>query len=244
MNLKKRSELKREVKRTYKGHWGRAVSMGLLPMILVILIEQIVNRMAPKPEVEQTMTYGGGFSYFSENFFNPLILIIIIVFAFVLVNQKFSVQSMSLNWLRTREKPEFSWGSVFNAKYFKGTIIIFLLEVFFTFLWSLLLIIPGLVKSYSYSQALFIYKDAVDAGETNISYLDCITKSREMMNGNKWHMFVLNLSFLGWIILSMITLFIGYLWLIPYTAGTYAAFYDDVKEKFNQKLNSETSDNI
>ena len=63
-----------------------------------------------------------------------------------------------------------------------------------------------------------------------VSALDCITESRKMMDGHKWEYFVLQLSFIGWGILSILSLGIGFLWLNPYANATYATFYDNLTE--------------
>jgi uncharacterized membrane protein len=94
----------------------------------------------------------------------------------------------------------------------------------FTFLWSLLLFIPGIIKSYSYSMTLYIISE-----DPSIGVMDAITKSREMMNGYKFKKFLLDLSFIGWFLLCIITLGIGFLWFIPYVGVAGAAFYNDIK---------------
>lgn len=71
----------------------------------------------------------------------------------------------------------------------------------FTFLWSLLLIVPGIVKSLSYSQSMLIFFDNKHAG-TPISYLDAITESRKMMTGHKLNFLLFQLSFIGWSFIS------------------------------------------
>lgn len=101
-----------------------------------------------------------------------------------------------------------------------------LLRSLFTFLWTLLLVVPGIIKAISYSQTLFI---AIDNPE--ISANDAIDKSKEMMNGYKWKYFLLALSFIGWIILGIFTLGIGFLWIIPYISIANAKFYEDLKNQ-------------
>jgi len=101
----------------------------------------------------------------------------------------------------------------------------FLMGVY-TFLWSLLLIIPGIIKSYSYRLTPFILND-----EPELSFNAAIEKSMAMMNGNKMKLFLLDLSFIGWILLAILTLGIGYLWLVPYMATSTAAFYEDLKKE-------------
>jgi len=96
----------------------------------------------------------------------------------------------------------------------------------FTLLWSLLLIIPGIIASLSYSQTYYILAD-----DEKISAREAIKKSKKIMMGNKWKYFVLGLSFLGWFILSIFTLGIGLIWLLPYMNISMAKFYEDVKEQ-------------
>ena len=93
----------------------------------------------------------------------------------------------------------------------------------FIFLWSLLFVIPGIIKSYSYSMSNFIM-----AENPEMSAKEAMEVSMEMMRGNKWRLFCLELSFIGWGILCLFTLGIGYLWLNPYINASLAAFYDDV----------------
>ena len=100
-----------------------------------------------------------------------------------------------------------------------------LLVGFFTALWSLLLIIPGIIAAINYSLVYFVKLDNPELGA-----LEVLRKSKEMMNGHKWDFFVLILSFLGWAILGIFTLGILYLWLVPYMQVTYANFYNSLKE--------------
>ena len=94
----------------------------------------------------------------------------------------------------------------------------------FTILWSLLLVIPGIIKSYSYAMTSFILK-----GEPEMKNNAAIEKSMAMMEGNKMKLFMLDLSFIGWAILCIFTLGIGLLFLQPYVAISRAAFYEDLK---------------
>lgn len=93
----------------------------------------------------------------------------------------------------------------------------------FTFLWSLCLIIPGIIKTYSYSMAGFIMTE-----NPEMTAKEAMEVSMKMMRGNKWRLFCLQLSFIGWAILAIFTLGIGYLWLTPYVNAATAAFYDEI----------------
>ena len=101
------------------------------------------------------------------------------------------------------------------------------LQILYIFLWSLLFWIPGIVKSYSYAMTEYILLD-----NPELTANEAITKSREMMNGYKWKLFVLDLSFIGWRILCMIPLLgtvLGLLYVNPYVAATRAQFYEELK---------------
>ncbi len=105
-------------------------------------------------------------------------------------------------------------------------IILGILHGLFIFLWSLLFIIPGIVKSYSYAMAYYIKIDNPD-----ISANDAITESRKMMDGQKMRLFLLDLSFIGWMILGVLALGIGVLWVDAYKETTRIHFYEELKAK-------------
>jgi uncharacterized membrane protein len=108
---------------------------------------------------------------------------------------------------------------------FGQSFLLFLLQNIFIFLWTILFIIPGIVKGLSYSMAFFILRD-----NPSISALDAINASKKMMHGHKARLFGLCLSFIGWALLSILTLGIGYLWLLPYMTLSFANFYEDLKQ--------------
>ncbi|WP_243525326.1 DUF975 family protein [Bacillus pseudomycoides] len=107
------------------------------------------------------------------------------------------------------------------------SILIYLLMDIYILLWTLLFIIPGIVKSFSYTMTFFILND-----HPEFKMNQAITESRRMMNGYKMDYFLICLSFIGWFILSIVTLGIGFLWLIPYFYTTKAAFYEKVSQDY------------
>lgn len=123
---------------------------------------------------------------------------------------------------------------VFNGVDFIPIFLIKILTYIFTYLWGLLLVIPGIVKSYSYSQSYFIYKDlATHKDVRTMGATSFISESRNLMKGHKARLFWLDISFIGWYLLGFLTLGIGLLWINPYVQATKAAFYDDLaKGKF------------
>ena len=109
-------------------------------------------------------------------------------------------------------------------KNFERALILYVVKTVFIFLWSLLLIIPGIVAAIKYSMATYILHD-----NPEISGMDALNRSKEMMHGQKGKLFGLYLSFIGWAILCLFTFGIGYLWLFPYIKASEANFYEDLK---------------
>lgn len=93
-------------------------------------------------------------------------------------------------------------------------------------LWCLLFILPVFVMAFAYGLTPYILKD-----NPELSCWEASKRSREMMKGHKFDLFWLELSFIGWMLLSIFTLGIGFFWLIPYMQTAVAAFYNDISGK-------------
>lgn len=93
----------------------------------------------------------------------------------------------------------------------------------FTFLWTLLFIIPGVVAVYRYAMVPYLMAEFPE-----LKVMDAMRESKRLMKGNKWRLFCLHWSFIGWDLLAVLTLGIGYLFVTPYTRMAEAAFYLDV----------------
>ncbi len=133
---------------------------------------------------------------------------------------------ISIFSLSLARKEEAELNQIFEGfKNFGTALITYFLVLLFITLWSLLLIIPGIIAALSYSQVFFIL-----AEDNSIGAMDAIKKSKKMMYGYKWKYFLLSLRFLGWAIVCLLTLGIGFLWLAPYAEVSYANFYDDIKK--------------
>ena len=131
--------------------------------------------------------------------------------------------AVNLNLIRTKTAKIEDLFS--GCKNFVTNFVAYLLMQVFIALWSLLFLIPGIVKSYSYAMTMYILND-----HPEMSASEAITESRKMMNGHKGELFVLHLSFLGWGILSSFTFGILLLYVMPYMQATSAAFYEKLKE--------------
>ncbi len=103
---------------------------------------------------------------------------------------------------------------------FGGLVVLGLMQSIFVFLWSLLFFIPGIIKGLGYSQAYYI-----KAEHPEYDWKTCLSSSEAMMKGHKGELFVLSLSFIGWMIVGSLACGIGTLWVAPYMQCTMANFY-------------------
>lgn len=118
--------------------------------------------------------------------------------------------------------------------YWKNMIVVRILRELIVFLFTLLFIIPGIIASYSYAMVPYIM-----AENPEMNARDALARSKQIMEGNRWRLFCLQFSFIGWNILSSLTLGIGYLWLTPYTSAAEAAFYNDITAE--ERMKTETA---
>ncbi len=109
-------------------------------------------------------------------------------------------------------------------KSFERALVLYIVRTIFVILWSLLLIFPGIIATLRYSMAIYVLHD-----NPELSGMEALSRSKEMMDGHKGKLFGLYLSFIGWAILCPFTLGIGYLWLFPYIKASEANFYEDLK---------------
>lgn len=135
------------------------------------------------------------------------------------------------------KKTNNAWGAAFSQ--FKNNrsgyfITTWFLSTVRCILWSLLLFIPGLIKGLAYSQALYIMQDAVD-DKAPMTANEAIALSQKVMDGHKWELLGLMLSFLGWFILSIITCGIGFFWTLPYMFTTLAEYHKYVMADYNKQ---------
>lgn len=128
-----------------------------------------------------------------------------------------------------------------NEKYSKDDIFKYVGNVFpiisisllisiFTFLWSILFIIPGIIAALSYSMAYYIYAENQDKMP-----MDYINESKQMMKGYKMDLFIFILSFIGWMLLSVVTFGIALIYVIPYVSISEAIYYDELKKIHENK---------
>lgn len=150
--------------------------------------------------------------------------VIIIIFAVLLVTLGFAIEVGKSRFFLDGFKGDVRIGklfSTFNSEQYLLIVKTQFLRTLYTFLWTLLFIIPGIIKSYEYKMVPYIL-----AEEPTLSSKEAIQRSRDMTRGHKTDMFVLDLSFIGWYLLGSILLGIGILFVNPYFEASYARLYN------------------
>ena len=153
-----------------------------------------------------------------------MFLIMAVVFAVLLITVGFAIEVGKSRFFLEGFKGDVSIGklfSTFNSGEYFFIVKTQFLRALYNFLWTLLLIIPGIVKAYEYKFVPYILSQ-----EPDLSPKEVITKSREMASGHKWDMFVLDLSFMGWYLLGWLLFGIGLFFVNPYIEATYASLYN------------------
>lgn len=157
---------------------------------------------------------------------SPAILHLIGLVLFILaLPLTWGYQTLFLGAVRGGEATAKDMFEGYNKELFSRVLTTTLLYYVYVFLWSLLLLIPGCIKSYSYAMTPYILKDNPEM-KNNAA----IEESMRMMDGHKLELFLLDLSFIGWAILSILTCCIGFLWLVPYMNMARVNFYEDLKK--------------
>ena len=191
-----RAELKQQAKDQLRGRWGGAIGAFVLVYLVIVVVSGLVYVLPVGGIV--TLILAG-----------PLMVGLIIY---------------CMNLINTSEKVDVS--TAFKGfSIFGPALATYLWEMLWVYIWMLLFVIPGIIKAYSYSQALYVIAD-----NPNIGARQALKISMRMTQGYKWKIFVMQLSFIGWGLLCMLSLYIGYLWLAPYMQLTMTNMYYKLKE--------------
>ncbi len=185
---------------------------------LIIGIGNYANIIA---NIYNTSGYGyiANINYFSLPFFKFFSFAI----SFLLIPMlMFSIQNASLQVARDKEIKYSMLKYGFNRLF--DSVILNLLRTLFVFLWSLLLVVPGILKSYSYRMAPYLMID-----DKNLTPREALKLSTRIMDGHRFELFVLDISFIGWYILWWITAGVFSLYVLPYRQTSEALFYLNLK---------------
>ncbi|MCL2002355.1 DUF975 family protein [Candidatus Saccharibacteria bacterium] len=190
-----------------------------------------MNRVELKDRAKKALN-GKVFAFFLVLFIPSLIMSLIgatgwgaIAAILVAGSLQYAMSFIFINSLRKNTSPKLEdLLAGFKDNNFGRSLEGYVRVVVFVFLWSLLFVIPGIIKAIAYSQMFFLMADnkGMTAGEAQ-------KKSMAIMNGNKMNYFVLMLSFLPWVLLVAITFGLAFIYVGPYMELTLAAFYDKIK---------------
>lgn len=224
------SEFRRIARDKLRGHWGRSVLVTFI-VSLICGISSIYNLIRDLGHMDYDLLFSGNYSDFLAGYtsvetagsvFGTLmslalsIAVILFSGALALGHCKYYIDLVAEN--RQDEV------SVIFSRFdiFLKAMGLNLFMGLFIWLWSLLFIVPGIIATYRYRLAPYLM-----AENPGLGIREAVNMSKELMAGHKWRLFCLELSFIGWGILSALTCGIGDLWLNPYIYAANAAFYVD-----------------
>lgn len=223
-----RQELKFKSKMTIRDSNPKIIYVGLVVVLVLSLISYLAANLYISYEDQMLLlnyalmeNYDAAMRVYFSAF--PSVWENLIVIALEIVGDIFSLGFIIflLNSIR-RAAPV--WGNLLDGfGMIWRFIALSILQWVFVFLWSLLLVVPGIIASYRYRMAVYLLID-----HPEMSPMDCIRESKRMMVGHKGELFTLDLSFIGWSLLCNIP-FVGYaamVWVVPYTETVYAMYYD------------------
>lgn len=220
-----RANIKSRSKEQLKGRWGLIIGTLLLGTILMnlgntiysmILYNRLINANSINEMFEASNTL-------SKSGYNAISVLWSLLLSGVF---QFGINRFLLNFTDNTRDPKIQdLFSGFNVIF--KTIGITVLQGLIITLGFILLIIPGIIFSFMYSQTFYIL-----AEDNSKSVMECLKESRNMMKGHKFEMFILMLSFIGWILLSVVTLGIALLWVKPYMSTTYCNYYNELRREY------------
>ncbi|MDR0922473.1 MAG: DUF975 family protein [Lactobacillales bacterium] len=231
--MESRVELKNRAKNILDGRRGKFAILAIVPMIFDLNIQFSSNIDSFRSIVDKYTPFGAHVSVRSNRFFSDLATFGLktqnIITDFISMFFIVAIMWVSLDLLRRKKDDVQLPEDLFLVgKNFVSYLAAFFMQWIYLGLWSLLFLIPGIVKSYSYAMTYYVLKDGYEVTGKMPSTNEAITRSRELMYGHKWELFILDLSFIPWRFLSLITLGVGSLWVTPYVTATKAAFYENL----------------
>lgn len=236
MNIRK---LKIEAKQNFRKYYWSSVLAGILLKLFGAI--SVTSMSSSKPgdisflkEVFLSQDYSDILEFISGGaFIFAVIAILLSVFVVNIISVGGDYFHLKC---RKTDAENVSCGDVFwgfRGEHYGNVVKTMFLKNLFIFLWSLLLIIPGIIKAFQYALVGYIISE-----NPQISSKEALAKSQMMMKGYKWKLFALYLSFILWSILSILTFgMLGIFWVNPYKYHTHAAFYEAIKNNMQAAEN-------
>ena len=207
-------KMKRRSLDALKGNWGKAILLTVLISIITVLIPtamDIQRSGGVEPWVNEEAP-GSLFSFVYEIVLMPFYVGVSWFYISLVRKEKAQIRDIFKIYQDGRLTLKLIWT--------------YIVMIFFILLWTLLLIVPGIIKSISYSQTLYILRDHPEYSATQ-----AITESRRLMDGYKWKYVLFLLSFIGWFLLTAVTFGLAWFFVGPYFSAAQAVFYDELKEQ-------------
>lgn len=209
-------EYRAKARQVLQGYWGEAAILSLIVIIATVLCSG-----------------GNVYSSFSgSDHFQAFGSITTLLEILVLTPLGFGFSQVILGFYRGKESLDFSglfrpFREDFPRTVCVGIIMMCLISVASIFTLGIL----GIYLGCCYAMVPYLLRDYPE-----LTWREVLRTSREMMDGHKWDYFCLQLSFIGWIVLSILTCGLGLLLLMPYMSVAEAAFYDDLKEETIEEI--------
>lgn len=214
-----REEMKNAAKNVLSGRWKTVIAVTLVYILITAAIQVAIYIAFPyRAHHRFTLIYN------------------IASFASIIITAPLQIGFLKyyIKFINTNGEADIE--ELFSGFNIAGkAILLYFWVLLWTCLWMLLLVIPGLIKYISYSQSFYIL-----AENPEISVRQAMRTSIEMTDGFKLDMFVMYLSFIGWLIAAALTLGIGFFWLIPYVTMTLTFMYFELKKNLlyrNKEIN-------
>jgi len=236
--MKIAEDFRRIARNALTNKWLIAVLVGLVAVLLGGLASEgpqvKINIDASNADVsfsfagQNIFSTGGGLNsdiaaFIAGAFFFFIIIALVMGVIYFILGSFVGVGYAKFN-LNLVDKKETAFETLFEYfSYWRTTAVMRLLRGLYVFLWSLLFVIPGIVAGFSYAMT-----DYIMAENPELTASEAIEQSKAMMMGNRFRLFCLQFSFIGWDILATLAFGIGHLWLTPYKQAAYAAFYREV----------------
>ncbi len=231
------SDYRQHARRVLAGHWGTAILVGFVATILGgngnpnvnLQITQNIGEIDPYSIPPQTYAL----LFTITSIIATAALVMSIVYFLLGGVIQLGSAKYHLNLIDGRDSSFSDLFSQFSR--FGSALVMNLLQGIFVLLWMLLFIIPGFIAAYSYAMAPYIMLE-----DPNCGGYEALKRSKQLMKGHKMDLFLLDLSFIGWELLCVLSLGIGFLWLYPYVNTARASFYRDITQGQSQSQGNTT----
>ena len=220
-----RIQIKEDAKQVLRGARVNPYLVSLIVVGVLGLLGGLDSYVGASQTVDQMAGYDPDLAAMLPSFPEFPVLLVAFVAAVNWLAQAILSAGWSIYHLGVRRGKEMPFSCLLDGFGFLGKLILLnIVMSIFVFLWSLLFYIPGLIAQYRYRFAVYNLCENPDIG-----IMEAISMSKAQTAGFKWTLFVLDLSFIGWILLSGLTLGILDIWLAPYREQANVGYFQEIK---------------